>query len=56
MSSCLMFVFGALIEFSIVNVMTRESMLVEKAEELRHEFLDDDEEVRRQKTNTLFML
>ncbi|KAI0238404.1 Glutamate-gated chloride channel [Lamellibrachia satsuma] len=44
MSSCLMFVFGALIEFSIVNVMTRESMLVQKAEELRHEFLDDDEE------------
>ncbi|KAI0238398.1 hypothetical protein LSAT2_010910 [Lamellibrachia satsuma] len=44
MSTCLMFVFGALIEFSIVNVIRRESMLVEKTDDIRHEVLEGDEE------------
>ena len=42
-----MFVFAALIEFSIVNVITRESMLVEKTDDIRHEVLEGDEEVQK---------
>jgi len=42
-----MFVFGALIEFSVVNVITRESLLIQKAEELRRQRQDEELEVQR---------
>ncbi|KAK2177923.1 hypothetical protein NP493_571g02011 [Ridgeia piscesae] len=44
MSTCLMFVFGSLVEFSIVNVIAREAMLLEKTDDIRRYFPDNSEE------------
>ena len=47
MSTCLMFVFGSLVEFSIVNVIARESMRHEKTDDIKRYFHDNSEEVER---------